>query len=559
MKNEKKSGAETSLRFAAALAAVLLSAGMLAGCTGNGEGEGKNENITTASDPVAETAADTEAETTAEEPVKPVDFSEIEAKFDPDAIYDTIGENGYVVFGEESQYMLTSLSNFSEKLLERLDIDPRGYTLAVSAEEFSSFQADYAYVEYGSYMEKQLKMRVECIETGERTEACRIKFRMLRYSDLSFYVDPYDYTPVFGKECDERMIAASLYREGNIARLAAALKKAENGEKVTVAYLGGSITEGAGSLTRPHCWAKLTANGLSLAYPDAEIEYVNSGIGGTPSELGAIRLEPDVLDYEPDIVFVEFAVNDGGSVVRESFESIVRRVLESEKNPAVVIVVSASSGGLDAGPGKAMKTFAEYYDLPLIDVNNAVWEEINAESFAFGSLCSDDTHPNQWGHYLMGRMMLHFFDAVREKAAGASEEELTVRPLDVPPTQELFSYGIIWDDAADSTVSAGSCWKAGTEENIRFQNGWTFSGEGSGEDAVLSLTFEGSHLWLTTGGQGTVSVSIDGGEAVSVTADRGTDAEFRDAILLDEGSHTVTVTGTAGESDGFCLLGFGHN
>lgn len=38
---------------------------------------------------------------------------------------------------------------------------------------------------------------------------------------------------------------------------------------------------------------------------------MNAGLSGTPSKLGILRLDRDVLAYEPDICFIEFAVNDG--------------------------------------------------------------------------------------------------------------------------------------------------------------------------------------------------------------------------------------------------------
>lgn len=64
------------------------------------------------------------------------------------------------------------------------------------------------------------------------------------------------------------------------------------------------------------------------------IHYIKAGVGGTPSELGMIRYERDVLrnfTVQPDIVVVEFAVNDAGDETNGvCYESLVRKILMSE-------------------------------------------------------------------------------------------------------------------------------------------------------------------------------------------------------------------------------------
>lgn len=49
---------------------------------------------------------------------------------------------------------------------------------------------------------------------------------------------------------------------------------------------------------------------LKQQYSNVQFTSINSGIGGTGSDLGVFRTERDVLQYHPDLVFVEFAVND---------------------------------------------------------------------------------------------------------------------------------------------------------------------------------------------------------------------------------------------------------
>jgi hypothetical protein len=91
--------------------------------------------------------------------------------------------------------------------------------------------------------------------------------------------------------------------------------------EVKVAYLGGSITAQNG-------WRPKTLAHFQKMFPDTKFAEINAAIGGTGSDLGVFRLKKDVLDQKPDLLFVEFAVNDGGAAPEQIFrcmEGIVRQ------------------------------------------------------------------------------------------------------------------------------------------------------------------------------------------------------------------------------------------
>ena len=100
-----------------------------------------------------------------------------------------------------------------------------------------------------------------------------------------------------------------------------AFAKLRKGAQVRVAYLGGSITAQDG-------WRPKTLTWLRQQFPAADVSEINAAIGGTGSDLGVFRLKHDVLDHNPDLLFVEFAVHDSdaspGQIYR-SMEGIVRQ------------------------------------------------------------------------------------------------------------------------------------------------------------------------------------------------------------------------------------------
>ncbi|MEM6886380.1 MAG: SGNH/GDSL hydrolase family protein, partial [Verrucomicrobiota bacterium] len=86
-------------------------------------------------------------------------------------------------------------------------------------------------------------------------------------------------------------------------------KKARSGKPVTVAYFGGSITAHQG-------WRPISFKGLQEMFPESEMEMVNAAVGGTGSIVGVFRADDDLIPSKPDLVFIEFAVNDGRDAVR---------------------------------------------------------------------------------------------------------------------------------------------------------------------------------------------------------------------------------------------------
>lgn len=147
------------------------------------------------------------------------------------------------------------------------------------------------------------------------------------------------------------------------------LAKVKAGNEVRIAYLGGSITAQNG-------WRPLTLNWFREQFPEATIEQIHAAIGGTGSDLGVFRLRKDVLDKGPDLLFVEFAVNDGGAAperIVKSMEGIVRQAWASDPELDICFVYTATEGMLgDLQGGKfpraasVMEGIADHYGIPSI-------------------------------------------------------------------------------------------------------------------------------------------------------------------------------------------------
>lgn len=147
-----------------------------------------------------------------------------------------------------------------------------------------------------------------------------------------------------------------------------AAKLAATGE-VHIAYLGGSITEAKG-------WRAYTREWLQKQNRKAKLVEIHAAISGSGSEFGACRLQREVLEKKPDLLFVEFAVNDGGTppdrIIR-AMEGIVRQTRAACPGAEICFVYTLSEGDaktLQAGRLQksvvAMETVAQHYGIPSI-------------------------------------------------------------------------------------------------------------------------------------------------------------------------------------------------
>ena len=98
--------------------------------------------------------------------------------------------------------------------------------------------------------------------------------------------------------------------------------KIKTSRQVRIAYFGGSITAAESG------WRELSFDWFRLKFPQTAFYQINAAIGGTGSNLGVFRMEKDVLNGKPDLIFVEFAVNDAGQSrekILKSMEGIIRK------------------------------------------------------------------------------------------------------------------------------------------------------------------------------------------------------------------------------------------
>lgn len=175
---------------------------------------------------------------------------------------------------------------------------------------------------------------------------------------------------------------------------------------LTVGYIGGSITNGSGVYDKADCWREKTTAWLKATYPDAAITDINAAIGATGSYYGKNRIDADLLSQKPDLVFIEFVVNDQieGSSFKESaenMETMVRKCLTANPNMDIVFVytTTVSLGGKSNTWINAFDAVAMYYGIETINVGAAMKKSGQKLEDLF--VKTDKVHPNKAGYAVM--------------------------------------------------------------------------------------------------------------------------------------------------------------
>jgi len=206
-------------------------------------------------------------------------------------------------------------------------------------------------------------------------------------------------------------------------------QRARAGEHLNVVFLGGSLTWGAAS-TDPQLFSyrALVGQRLEEHYPQAHFTFWDAAIGGTSSNLAAFRLQRDVIAHHPDLVFIDFTINDNPYSVDDeklaSYESLTRRVLLETGAPVELIILAVKP---DLEPAHRQprprdakhKEVAAAYNTALADAVSYMNVEVQKGRYTPDQMWNPetgDTHPNNTGYLLYSEAVWQaFLDAVAQK------------------------------------------------------------------------------------------------------------------------------------------------
>ena len=191
-------------------------------------------------------------------------------------------------------------------------------------------------------------------------------------------------------------------------------------KKQTVIFFGDSITQAG---VNPGGYIVKMGELAAKENKAAEYDFIGAGIGGNKVYDLFLRMEDDVLNRKPDIVFIYIGVNDvwhkrsyGTGTDADKFEKFYTAIIKKLQaqnckvalvTPAVIGERTDFSNELDGDLNhysSIIRRLAEKNKLPLVDLRKSFLDynkQYNTENKESGILTSDRVHLNEKGNELV--------------------------------------------------------------------------------------------------------------------------------------------------------------
>ncbi|MBQ9375473.1 MAG: SGNH/GDSL hydrolase family protein [Ruminococcus sp.] len=351
------------------------------------------------------------------------------------------------------------------------------------------------------------------------------------------------------------MIERSVLFEGDTSRLAEKINHAlENKKDITkICFLGDSITQGSVTTSSNSQYV----NRFRIWWEENVSYYVdvtNAGIGATDSYLGVHRVQTDVLDLQPDIIFIEFINDTDDDFFKASMDSLVRKCMSLENNPAVVLIEMTMDNG--TSPQNVHSEIAKAYNVPVISYHDAIMPEIEAGTIDWKDISPDNIHPNDFGHGMLADMLTSFVGNIKDNIDSYDKQS---KAFDADsPTGDKYAEARLADRNSDEVTVTDEGTFTDTASFQSFTQGW---GTTTGGSATFEMEFQNLgilYLKTTDGESGTAKITVDGEEVMPVTADFpggwGDYAKSDEIYRSDKkAKHKVTIT-IDGDKKNFQIL-----
>lgn len=315
----------------------------------------------------------------------------------------------------------------------------------------------------------------------------------------------------------------------------------EKDKELNVAFIGGSVTAGAGA-SQPNVtsWRGRTVQWFRDTYPNCTIRELNAAIGDSYTKYAVYRMDHDLLRYDYDIVFVEYAINDSSWYSAENdsdtivyFETLIRRIYEHNPKADIVIVYTIDNK-LDRtlpyfSTAAAQEKIAVRYDIPSVNFGRALANYVGDNGYKWEDYFTDYVHPNDIGYLYYASVLSEYLS----HALSDDNREPTVKEKVLPsPAASHLWYDLTMLEANEIDLSASK--------------NWALSDDGSyivptSPDNELILKTKGTDICIAAPRDDLMEYSVDGGEVQTMKMNRKPQTLAKN---LSDGEHTLRIHAT---------------
>lgn len=218
-----------------------------------------------------------------------------------------------------------------------------------------------------------------------------------------------DRYPLCAKSTSLHQNSDTLY----LSTIIAALKKQwPDNKTINLVFHGHSVPAGyfqTPTIKTFQSYPLLVLKNLTDHFQTAEINCIRTAIGGEHSEQGAIRFDSTVLNHHPDVLFIDYALNDRSIGLERpliAWEYMINAALR--KNIKLVLLTPtpdmqeniADNNAVLEQHANQVIALAKKYNIACIDSYHLFKQKV-AEGMVLKDYMAQSNHPNQLGHQVV--------------------------------------------------------------------------------------------------------------------------------------------------------------
>lgn len=203
--------------------------------------------------------------------------------------------------------------------------------------------------------------------------------------------------------------------------ITAELKKTwPNNRTINIVCHGHSVP--AGYFVTPkvdtfNAYPHLLHQRLKARFPHAVINVIVTAIGGEHSVSGAARFERDVLTHRPDLLLIDYSLNDRGPGLEAAYKAWTTMITKAKAAgvPVILLTPTADMKAKLDDPDDPLNQHAEQvrklaaeHNVALVD-SLKLFKQYVAQGGKLKDLMSQGNHPNGKGHALVADALSAWF------------------------------------------------------------------------------------------------------------------------------------------------------
>ncbi|MHB9071768.1 MAG: SGNH/GDSL hydrolase family protein [Sedimentisphaerales bacterium] len=166
----------------------------------------------------------------------------------------------------------------------------------------------------------------------------------------------------------------------------------------------------------PHLFHRL----LKERFPYAVINVIVTAVGGEESVSGSARFEKEVLCHRPDVLLIDYGMNDHRVGLKKAANAWVSMIKKTRTARSKVLLCTPTFDSdlayNPSAPGtrnllahtKLIRELATTYNVGLVDCF-AAFENVAKAGIGIDSLLSTSNHPNRKGHEIIAAEIMKYF------------------------------------------------------------------------------------------------------------------------------------------------------